>query len=169
LEGSFLGRPNLHPLALTTEHYLAVISVQNDLKIGKSASILLMVNLGLFTAGYIDEKTFEVFKARYSKPLKEIVEENRRKKENSHIPKKEVELQKTREELSKQQLETKAQIQSVDDRVFKAQLEEWETRDFNWRLKTYRYAKKHPENSFALQIIAKAENSDICHTDEGVT
>lgn len=164
-----MGRANLHPVALNTDHYLALVSLQNDLKIGKSASIQLMLNLGLYTAGYINQETFEIFKARYSKPLKEIVEENRRKKENSHIPKKAIELQKNREDLDKQQLEAKAQAQSADDRVFKAQLEDWEKRDFDWRLKTYKYAKKHPENAFALQIIAKAENSDICRTSEGST
>jgi len=70
-------RGHVHTVMLAVELDLAIIDVQHRMRIGTHAAILYMVNEGLRKNGYIDEPTYELFKARYSKPLKDILKEKR--------------------------------------------------------------------------------------------
>jgi hypothetical protein len=70
-------RPNLHPIYLPTEFYLAIADVIAKKRIGKSAAILLMINEGLRQTGFLDEETYLLYRTRYSTPLMEKVEKGR--------------------------------------------------------------------------------------------
>ncbi|UCE96539.1 MAG: hypothetical protein JSV51_02765 [Candidatus Bathyarchaeota archaeon] len=69
-------RPNVHPLFLPVDYYLAIVDVQAKKRIGRSAAILLMLGEGLLKEGFLSEEMFVEYKERYTKPLKDIVQGN---------------------------------------------------------------------------------------------
>ena len=76
-------RPNIHPLYLPTEFYLAISDVQSKMRIGKSAAILLMIAEGLHKHELLDEKTYEIYVKKYTRPLMDIVAKHREERISS--------------------------------------------------------------------------------------
>ena len=76
------------------------------LEIGKSAAILLTINRGLFEFEALSEEEFNLLDARYRRPLKEIIEANKQKREPSHTPVLEL-AKKQKEIFNKHGLTTK--------------------------------------------------------------
>ena len=154
-------REHIHPVFLNAAHYLAIAKMMGELGIGKSAAIELALNQGLFDLGMLTEEDYRFFDARYKRKLRDIIAENQVKKENSHLPKLELEKQKrTQCQTSVQKArETESLLQVAA--TLKGKLEQWDAHDLAWKVKTVQYAKKYPENEYAKLILAKEQECDI--------
>jgi hypothetical protein len=163
-----LKRDHIHPLALNAAHTIALAKLQGNLEIGKSASIELALNRGLYDLGVLSLEDYQFFDARYRRPLREIIAENQVKRENSHIPKLELMKQK-QAEIQAGFLKVKQEIKLEGAAApLKGMWEQWEAhRDLAWRIRTITYAKKYPENEFAKLIIEKEKECDIISQGEG--
>jgi hypothetical protein len=150
---------------LNASFYVAISKIMAKLEISKSAAILYALNDGLFLNDAMSAEDHELLNLRYGRKLKEVISENQIAKENSHIPKLELERQK-REQIktSFEKLQEESKLSDLD-RIFKRQLEEWDTRDLPWKIKAIAYAKKHSDLQYAKLIIAK--DCDIISQKEG--
>ena len=151
-------RGNRLPLALNTCHYIALEKLAGELEISFLAATELMLNFGLYSAGRLSDEDFKPLDARYRRPLKEIVEEKKAKRENTHLSK--LELEKRKRD---QALEEARKLQVVKDaestnKYFKEVLAQWDIHDLNWQIKQIASAKNHPDLECAKLIIAKEED-----------
>ncbi len=89
-------RMNFHPVYLGAVHYVGVSKLSGNLEIGRSAALLLAVNEGLFQLGMIAEEDYVLMRDRYRRPLREVLDEAKRKRErrDTHTPVLEQEKQK---------------------------------------------------------------------------
>ncbi|MGA2680882.1 MAG: hypothetical protein ABSF44_03675 [Candidatus Bathyarchaeia archaeon] len=131
----------------------------SDLGIGKSAALELAINRGLFELHAISKEDFELLDIRYRRKLIDIIAENKAERENTHLPKLELEKQK-REKLQTlaHQVIPKEKLESAAV-ALKGIYENWDLEpyknDLSWKIRQLAYAKKYPENEFAKLIIAK--------------
>jgi hypothetical protein len=92
----------------------------------------LALNKGLYELEVLSEEEFSLLDKRYRRPLKEIIEANKRKRESSHKPVIEIEKEKLKIELEKM------------DNIFKRRIEQWNLAhtDPDWKKKTFELAER---------------------------
>lgn len=154
-------RDHIHPVFLSAPHYLAIAKLMGELGIGKSAALELTINRGLFDLGALSKEDFELFDLRYRRKLVDIINENKAKREDSHLPK--LELEKKRKErlmATVHQVIPRDKLEGTAA-TLRGMLEQWEIHtDLGWRIRTIAYAKGYPDNEFAKLIIAKEKECD---------
>lgn len=152
-------REHMHNVALNAAHTIALAKLQGNLEISKCASVELALNQGLYDLGVLSEEVFQHFDARYRRPLLEIMAENQIKRENSHLPKLELEkLKKQQCQGSVQKMRTDEQFEGIKA-ALKGKYEQWDSHpDLDWRTKTVAYAEKYPEFEYAKRLIEKEKS-----------
>lgn len=160
-------REHIHPVMLNATFYVGITKLSASLECSKSAAILFALNEGLMKENVISQEDYELLKQRYGRKLKDVITEAQIKKENSHIPK--LELEKKKQEqtqnLIRQEIHADQKEKQVD-LTLKGVLEVWTQHDVSWQVKQLNYAKKYPENQYAKQIIAKEKECDIISRPE---
>lgn len=157
----------MHNLALNAAHTIALAKLQGSLEISKCAAVELALNQGLFDLGVLSPGNYEVFDARYKRKLEDIIMENKAKRENSHIPKLELEKQKQALCQGAAQKETDKAYMVKIAATLKGMWEQWDSHtDLAWRIKTIAFAKKYPELEYAKLLIAKEQKCDIISQGE---
>jgi hypothetical protein len=151
-------REHIHPVMLNATFYVGITKLCARLECSKSAAILYALNDGLFLNGTIDEGDHDLLALRYGRKLKDVIAQG---KENSHIPKLELEKQKKEQcQALARKTEEESQLEKVNV-TLKGKCEQWSVHDLTWKIKTLSYAKKHPELEYARLIIAKEKECDI--------
>ncbi len=149
---------------LNAAHYLGIAKLMGELEIGKSAALQLALNQGLHDFNVLTDEEYLILDARYRRKLKDIIEENRVKRENSHLPKVELEKLK-RAEHEKCQQEVVIQLK---EKQLRGMWEQWDLHtDLNWRIKVVAEAKKYPDLEYAKKLILKGEQCDIISQGAG--
>jgi len=148
-------RGNRLPLALNTCHYIALEKLAGELEISFVAAAELMLNFGLYSAGRLSDEDFKPLDARYRRPLKKVVEENKANRENSHLSKLELEKRKGDQALEEARKIKVAKDVDSQNRYFKEVLAQWDIHDLNWQIKQIASAKNYPDLECAKLIIAK--------------
>ena len=125
-------REHIHSVFLNASHYISISKLSGNLEIGKSAAILLALNRGLYELEVLPEEEFSLLDKRYKRPLKEIIEANKRKRESTHTPVIEIEKEKLKIDLEKM------------DKIFKGRLEQWNFNhpDPDWKNKSFELAEE---------------------------
>jgi hypothetical protein len=167
-EDTPLSRGHVHPVALPAQLDIGIARLRGQLENGKSSAILLMITEGLNARKLIEPETYKIFSKRYSRKLQDIIEENKKNRENSHLSKFEIERRKNEEKelyqiqcqngLLKQEEEI---AQQQVDKTLKGMLEQWETHNLNWRIKAIGYAKKHTESPYSPLLVAKEKEGEL--------
>lgn len=80
-------RENVHRLFFPAEFDIAVVHLRSKMEIGEHAAILSIICEGLKNLDLIDDPTYELYKARYSRKLLDIVKRNREERESEVKPK----------------------------------------------------------------------------------
>lgn len=153
-------REHIYPLCINAAHDIAIAKLRGKLEIGKGAAIQLCLNMSLFNLGVLSEEDYKIFDLRYRRKLIDIIEENKFKRENSHLSKLELEKLKQKN-IALESEKQKETVLSDLDKMFKGQLEQWDDHDLNWKIRVVSFAKKYPENEYAKQIVAKENDGDI--------
>ncbi len=151
----------MHNVALNAAHTIALAKLQGNLEISKCAAVELALNQGLFDLGVLSEEDYQYFDARYRRKLRDIITENQIKRENSHLPKLELEKQKRNQiQASAQKEREKADIAKVEASL-QGMWKQWDLHtDLTWKLKTIAYAKKFSDRKYAKLLIAKEKECD---------
>ena len=144
-------REHIHSVFLSASHYLAIAKIQAKLEIGKSAAILLVLNRGLHDFEVLSDEEFDLLDTRYRRPLKEIIEANRLKKESSHTPV----LELAKEVKEKKELEKM-------DTILKGKLEQWNLvhLDPDWKKKTFEFAEKWKSDLQSARAILELRDKE---------
>lgn len=134
-------RSHVHPVFLPVELYVGVSKVQAKLEIGKSATLLLLINEGLYYRGFMDEEHYEKLKEKYERPLVDIVKRTSEAKSLA-----EQESIKKRQKLNKLEL----QLSGV--------LEQWDLHpDRAWRSLWIEKARPYTRELRVAQLIVDLE------------
>lgn len=143
---------------LATKLQVAISKIMAKYEISKSAAVLLAVTQGCHIEQALSPADYEIFNGRYKRKLVDIVKAGR---ENSHIPKAELERQRREQcTASFQQIRENEKIEGV--RVtLKGMFEQWDSHDLTWKIKTITFAKKYSDEEYAKLIIAKEKDCDI--------
>jgi hypothetical protein len=151
---------------IAAELQVGLSKVMAKYEISKCAASLKMITDGLFFDGAISEEVYELFNQRYQRKLVEIAKEGR---ENSHIPKLELEKQKREQcQVGAQKIREKERLEGAAV-ALKGMCEQWDLHtDLAWRMRTVTFAKKYPDNEFAKLIIVKEKDCDIISQGERV-
>jgi hypothetical protein len=142
-------REHIHPVFLSASHYIAVAKLYGSLEIGKSASILLALNEGLYRLGVLSQEDYESLDRRYRRKLRDVILERQSRRESSHVPV--LTIEQTKE---KQLLETK-------DKQLKGVLEQWDSHpDPQWRAKVFAEAERFKDKlESARLLLARREGA----------
>jgi hypothetical protein len=158
-------REHIHPVMLNATFYVGITKLQARLECSKSAAILYALNDGLFWNGVISEEDHDLLDKRYGRKLKDVIAEG---KENSHVPKLELEKQKREQcHASVQRVRSDEQLEGIK-KALKGKYEQWGSHpDLDWRIKTVAYAKKYPELEYAKLLIEKEQTCEIISQGSG--
>jgi hypothetical protein len=152
-------REHIHPVMLNATFYVAISKLQAKLECSKSAAILYALGDGLFYNGMMSEDDHDLLAKRYGRKLKDVIAGG---KENSNIPKLELEKQKREKcQASAQNARSNEQFEGIKE-TLKGKYEQWDSHpDLDWRFKTIAYAKKYPDLEYARLLIDKEKKCDI--------
>ena len=151
----------MHKVALNAAHSIALAKLQGELEISKCAAVELALNQGLFDLGVLSTEDYAIFDSRYKRRLIDIIAENKAKRENSHLPKLELEKQKIVQCQASAQKERDKENSLKIVASLEGMWEQWDIHPLEWKIKTVAYAKKYPENDYAKLLIAKEKECDI--------
>lgn len=113
-------------------HYLGTNALSAELKIGKYAAILLALNEGLHVLGKVSDDEYKLLDQRYRRPLQKIIDENRVRRENSHV--------------QVVTLEKEKRLLASKDHQFKGMLAQWaQHKDLQWRSRALADAEKYKD------------------------
>lgn len=150
----------MHRIALNAAHTIALAKLQGKLEISKCAAVELALNKGLLELGVLSSEDYEIFDVRYKRKLVDIIAENKAKRENSHLSKFELEkLKRVQYLTSAQKMKADEQLDGINA-ALKGMYEQWNSHDLNWKIRTIKYAKKHPEDEYAKLLIGKEKECD---------
>lgn len=154
-------RQHMWTVALNAAHDVALSKLQGDLEISKNYSVELALNQGLFNLGVLSREDFEIFDKRYRQKYVDVVAENKEKRENSHLPKLELEKQKRAQCQSGAQKEKENADFAKAAVSLKGMWEQWDLHtNLAWKLKTIAYGRKFPDLEYAKLLIAKEKECD---------
>jgi hypothetical protein len=148
-------------IALNGSHEIAIAKLMGNLEISKNYAVELALNKGLFELGVLRSEDYTILDERYKHKLVDMIAENKANRENSHIPKLELEKQKREKcQASVQKLKEESKLLDLE-RLFKGILEQWDEHPLEWKIKQITYAKKHSDLKFAKLVIDKENECDI--------
>ena len=89
-------RNHILPIAMPAEFLVGLSKIQAKYEISIFAAALKLINEGLHLEGVISQEEYSLFNQRYKRKMVDMAKEGR---ENSHIPKLELEKKKAQERL----------------------------------------------------------------------
>ncbi len=139
-------REHIHNVFMNATFYVGVSKLMAKLECSKSAAVLYALNEGLFKEGVISKEDHDLLAKRYSRTLKQVLEQSQGKRENTHVP-----------VLTLEQLKEK-QLLELKDQQFRGVLQQWEAHpDLDWRRNKISDAKKYQEKLQSAKDVVALE------------